>query len=81
MTSSVDTTFPPENVKVSKASFRAQMLVIANEITALQARSSVAGAKAFYNYVEPEEVLQIVQRENAITNPLARQIAFGVADL
>ena len=81
MASAINTAFPYDNVKVSKASWRAQVLIIANEITALQARSSVAGAKAFYNYVEPEEVLQIVQRENAITNPLARQIAFGVADL
>jgi len=36
MTSNVDTTFPADNVKVSKATFRAQMLVIKTELEELQ---------------------------------------------
>jgi|TARA_R100000306_G_scaffold28970_1_gene31932 hypothetical protein len=44
MTSAVDSTFPADNVKVSKSDFRAQMLIIKDELTALQ---GVARAIAF----------------------------------
>ena len=36
MTSAVDSTLPADNVKASKSDFRAQFLVIKDEITALQ---------------------------------------------
>jgi hypothetical protein len=42
MTSAVDSTFPADNVKVSKATFRAQMLVIKNEITEMQRKTRLA---------------------------------------
>jgi hypothetical protein len=41
MASTVSTTFPADNVKVSKATMRAQFLAIYNEITALQKDTSV----------------------------------------
>ena len=47
MTSSVDSTLPADNVKTSKADFRAQFLVIKNELEALQAKTSVAGEMAY----------------------------------
>jgi hypothetical protein len=47
MTSAVDSTFPADNVKVSKATFRAQMLTIKEEITALQQRTSIPGDIAY----------------------------------
>jgi hypothetical protein len=81
MTSSVDSTFPADNVKVSKATFRAQMLIIKDELTALQKRTSVAGAKAFYGYTEltdvDERILQYVNRKL----DLPRQIAFGIVSI
>ena len=75
MTSSVDVTFPADNVKVSKATFRAQMLVIYNEITALQQRTGVAGAKAFYGFLDNAEVVNLINTHTA--QSLARDIAFG----
>ena len=42
MASAVDSALPPDNVKSSKADFRAQFLVIKNEITALQRETSLA---------------------------------------
>lgn len=47
MASAVDENFPPDNVKVSKATARAQALIIKNEITALQAKIGIAGQLAF----------------------------------
>tara|TARA_Y100000310_G_scaffold313255_1_gene361401 strand:+ start:513 stop:764 length:252 start_codon:yes stop_codon:yes gene_type:complete len=78
MTSAVDSTFPTDNVKVSKATMRAQMLIIKNEITALQARTSVPGAKAFYGFVSDTDLNNaIIGVHNALTPNLARDIAFG----
>lgn len=78
MTSAVDTTFPADNVKTSKATMRAQMLIISNEITALQKRTSVAGAKAFYEFQTASEVQDAVIRFHNIVAPsdLPRDIAF-----
>ena len=42
MASNDDTTLPADNVKVSKAKFRAQFLVISNEIEDLQQKVSLA---------------------------------------
>ncbi len=42
MASEVDTTLPANNVKASKADFRAQFLVISNEIEALQQKVTLA---------------------------------------
>jgi hypothetical protein len=41
MSSSVDTTLPADNVKASKADFRAQWLVIKTEIEALQTKTGL----------------------------------------
>lgn len=41
MSSSVDETLPTDNVKASKADFRAQFLVIKNEIEDLQRETSL----------------------------------------
>jgi hypothetical protein len=82
MASSVDTTFPADNVKVSKATQRAQNLIIYNEITALQQRTSVAGAKAFYGFVDIADLNSAVRRvhdEQAST--FATDIAFGRVSL
>ncbi len=42
MASAVDATFPADNVKVSKATMRAENLIIKDEITALQRETSLA---------------------------------------
>jgi hypothetical protein len=82
MTSAVDATLPATNEKASKAEFRAQFLTIKNEITALQARTSVAGAKAFYGFVDDAELNSAVIRvHNALISGLARDIAFGRVSL
>ena len=83
MTSAVDTTFPADNVKVSKATMRAQLLIISNEISALQKRTSVAGAKAFYGFLTESEVQNAVVRFHNIVAPsdLPRDIAFERATL
>ena len=75
MASSVDTTFPADNVKVSKATFRAQMLIIYNEITALQQRTGVAGMKAFFGFTEEQDVVNLINKHTA--HSFARDIAFG----
>lgn len=41
MASQVDATHPADNVKVSKATTRAQALIIKNEITALQIQTAL----------------------------------------
>ena len=83
MASAVDTTFPADNVKVSKATMRAQSLIISNEISALQQRTSVAGAKAFYGFLSESEVQAAVVRFHNIVAPsdLPRDIALGRATL
>lgn len=78
MTSQVDVTFPADNVKISKSEWRAQQLIISNEITALQARTSLAGARAFYNFITPEEVDRKIRRSSS---SLARDIAFNRVSL
>ena len=77
MASAVDTTFPTDNVKVSKATMRAQALIINNEITALQQRTSVAGAQSFYGFVDEAEVRQIVNSFHDSQGDVIRDIAFG----
>ena len=82
MASEVDKTLPTDNVKASKSDFRAQFTIIYNEITALQARTSVAGAKTFYNFVEQGDLDAAVTNAVTIqhaeqTGVLARDIAFG----
>ena len=42
MASAVDSTLPPDNVKASKADFRAQFLTIKTELTAQQNKTSLA---------------------------------------
>jgi ABC-type thiamine transport system substrate-binding protein len=83
MASAVDATFPADNTKVSKATFRAQMLIIKNEISALQQRTSVAGAKAFYGFLSESEVQDAVVRHHNVVAPsdLPRDIALGRASL
>ena len=82
MASAVDTTFPADNVKVSKATMRAQLLIISNEISALQQRTGVAGAKAFYGFVDDADLNAAVRRvhdEQAST--FATDIAYGRVSL
>lgn len=47
MTSAVDVTFPADNVKVDKSDMRAQLLIISNEITALQKATDLPAEIAF----------------------------------
>jgi len=81
MTSSVDVTFPADNTKVSKATFRSQMLIIYNEITALQTRTGVAGAQVYYNFITPEEVDVRISRVRALSLGIPRTIAYGSASI
>ena len=81
MTSAVDVTFPADNVKTDKAVMRAQMLIIYNEITALQKRTGVAGAQVFYNFITPEEVDVRISRVRALSLGIPRDIAYGRASL
>ena len=78
MTSAVDSTLPADNVKASKADFRAQFLVIKNEISALQKRTGVAGIKAFYNFVNHDDLVQEVRNQHAAQiSTLPADLAFG----
>ena len=81
MASAVDTTFPADNVKVSKATMRAQLLIIRDEITALQNRTGVAGAQVYYNFITPEEVDVRISRVRALSLGLPRDIAYGRVSL
>ena len=78
MASAVDSTFPADNVKVSKADLRAQLLIIKNELTALQRRTSVPGAKAFYGFVDDAELKAEVRRVHGEeAGGFAEDIAYG----
>ena len=78
MASAVDSTLPADNVKASKADFRAQFLVIKNEISALQKRTGVAGIKAFYNFVDADDLAQAVRTQHALQlSTLPADLAFG----
>tara|TARA_R100000750_G_scaffold52845_1_gene38137 strand:- start:597 stop:845 length:249 start_codon:yes stop_codon:yes gene_type:complete len=76
MTSSVDATFPADNTKVSKATFRAQMLIIKNELTSLQTRTGVASSKAYYDYVDQAD-LQLAITRLKQQSTFASDIAYG----
>ncbi len=78
MTSAVDSTLPADNVKASKADFRAQFLAIKNEISALQKRTGVAGIKAFYNFVSYDDLAQEVRNQHEIQiSTLPADLAYG----
>ena len=78
MASAVDSTLPADNVKASKADFRAQFLVIKNEISALQKSTGVAGIKAFYNFVDRDDLAQEVRNQHAAQiSTLPADLAFG----
>lgn len=47
MASEVDSAFPADNIQVSKADFREQMLIIKNEITDLQTKTGLPAKIAF----------------------------------
>ena len=84
MASAVDTTFPADNVKVSKATMRDQFLTIYNEITALQLRTGVAGAKAFYGFQDEAEVREAIRRVSTVDfrrDNVAVDMAFGRTSL
>ena len=59
MTSTVDSTFPADNVKTSKATMRSQFLTIKDEISVLQQRTGVAGAEAYYNAINVAVILNM----------------------
>ena len=63
MASAVDNTFPADDVAVSKADFRAQMLIIKNELTSLQAKTGVAGSEAFNQWLDSGQVTSLMQRK------------------
>ena len=84
MASAVDTTFPADNVKVSKATMRSQFLTIYNEITALQQRTGTAGAKAFYGFMDESEVREAIRRVTTVDfrrDNVAVDTAFGRTSL
>lgn len=83
MTSAIDATFPTDNVKVSKATLRAQLLIIKNEISALQVRTGLPGAKAFYGFLDAAEIQDVVERFHKSLQPsnVPRDIAFGRVSL
>ena len=84
MASAVDTTFPADNVKVSKATMREQFLTIYNEITALQQRTGTAGAKAFYGFMDEAEVREAIRRVTTVDfrrDNVAADTAFGRTSL
>lgn len=74
MTSNVDYTFPADDEKASKSEFRAILLVIYNEITALQNRISSAGMEAFYGFVTEARVKFLIKNSKS---SYARDTAFG----
>jgi len=76
MVSAVDVTIPTDNSKSSKSAFRAQFQTIYNEITALQARSGLAGAMAFYDFVNKNDLQNAIEQLNAKSG-LPQDIAFG----
>ena len=81
MASAVDATFPADNVKVDKASFRAQLLVVKNEITALQARIGTPGRLAYQDFVSKWEIDAAIQRAELRVSGrqrLPKQLAFGI---
>ena len=81
MASQVDVTFPADNVKVSKATFRAQMVIIYNEITALQTKVSVAVTEAYNSYASTSQVTEAVANHVVVYHSLARDIAFDRVSL
>jgi len=74
MTSAVDATIPADNVKASKADFRSQLLIIKNEITALQNATAIPALLAYGDHTSKAEVQLIV---DAASVSYARDIAFG----
>ncbi len=80
MTSQVDATFPVDSVKVSKADFRAILLTIKNEITALQNRTSIAGAQAFYGFITMTDLTTYINTYSK-TNGVAKDMAYGRVSL
>ena len=78
MTSTVNSAFPANNVKVSKADFRAQMLIIKNEITALQ-QKVMTGFLAYHSLVDMSSLPRLVRRYSQPN--LARDLAFGRVSL
>tara|TARA_R100000781_G_scaffold67890_1_gene42805 strand:- start:382 stop:627 length:246 start_codon:yes stop_codon:yes gene_type:complete len=81
MASAVDSTLPADNVKASKADFRAQFLIIKNEISALQKRTGVAGAKAFYGFVDQTDLAEAVRKHHTKHSTLPADLAYGRATL
>jgi hypothetical protein len=84
MVSAVDTTFPADNTKVSKATMRTQFLTIRDEISALQLRAGVAGAKAFYGFQDEAEVREAIRRVTTVDFRrigLPADMAFGNVSL
>jgi|TARA_R110000751_G_scaffold79925_1_gene161130 hypothetical protein len=77
MASAIDATLPADNVKASKADFRAQFLTIKNEISALQKRTGVAGAKAFYNFVDANDLDEAMRIQHSKQHSLPQDLAYG----
>lgn len=76
-TSTVDATFPADGEKVSKAEFRAQMLIIKNELSFLLGRLGVAGAMAFGAATEETVNAMISSNNDRVKVSYARDLAYG----
>ena len=82
MASAVDTTFPADNVKVSKATMRAQLLIIRDEMSALQKRTGIPGAKAFYGFLDEAEIVNLISGLGVRRKSnLPEDLAFGRVSL
>ena len=81
MSSSIDVSLPPDGEKASKAEFRAQFLVIKNEIEALQKQIAIPGFMAFNSYPDSSEIEAMIRRIAERNDRLAYQIATGVVAL
>jgi|TARA_R110000751_G_scaffold5594_5_gene25385 hypothetical protein len=76
MTSNLDVNFPVDNVKVSKATQRAQNTIIYNELSALQTVTGVASEEAFSDTASLSQVRTEILK-NAQKSSLPQDIAYG----
>lgn len=84
MTSQIVATVPADNVSVDKALIRTNFRIASEEITVLQARTSVAGMAAFFDFATNSEVdrkITQVQRKASVRKNIPELIAYGVLSL
>jgi len=76
-TSGVDVTFPVDNVKVSKTAWRAQQVIIKDELNDLFSRIGDAGRIAYSNLVDSDEINRRIRTEFSKTNYARDNLAFN----